>query len=367
MTRRRTVSDLLSSGEVILGGSAPSAPVVLSTRVRLARNIAGHHFPGWASPADKAALLEDICSAILPLEPLEGAALFRMGDLPDNDRTVLVESHLISRELAKSSEGSGALIDSATGLSIMINEEDHLRIQMVRGGLDLDLLYKGVDALDSAMETRLDYAFSKDFGYLTACPTNLGTGMRASVMLHLPGLVLDGHMEQAIRMMNQVGMTVRGHLGEGSEATGSLFQVSNQQTLGEDEATILRHLRNVVDAVIEQEINSRFRLLEEKGDKVLDKIGRARGVLQNGHLLSSEEAMDHLSLIRLAVDTGMLPEVWRPKVDSLFIASQPAHMQVRLGGETSPAGRDAARAKMMREEFAQLPTLTHIYGDGSAG
>jgi len=267
----------------------------------------------------------------------------------------------------KAREGSGAIIDVASGLSIMINEEDHLRIQMVRGGLELDSLWKGVDALDSAMEGRLDYAFSKEIGYLTACPTNLGTGMRASVMLHLPGLVLDGHMEQAIRMMNQVGMTVRGHLGEGSDATGSIFQVSNQQTLGEDEATILRRLRNVVDAVIEQEINARFKLLEEKGDKLLDKIGRARGILQNGHLLSSEEAMDLLSLVRLAVDTGMLPEVWRPKVDALFIASQPGHMQVRCGKEMNPAQRDAARAKIMREEFAEMPTLTHSINNGSAG
>lgn len=358
---------MISTGEAILAGSAPSAPVVLSTRVRLARNIAGHSFPGWANPAEKAALLEDISGAVLPLEALEGAALLRMADISDNDRMVLVESHLISRELMKAREGSGAIIDVASGLSIMINEEDHLRIQMVRGGLELDSLWKGVDALDSAMEGRLDYAFSKEIGYLTACPTNLGTGMRASVMLHLPGLVLDGHMEQAIRMMNQVGMTVRGHLGEGSDATGSIFQVSNQQTLGEDEATILRRLRNVVDAVIEQEINARFKLLEEKGDKLLDKIGRARGILQNGHLLSSEEAMDLLSLVRLAVDTGMLPEVWRTKVDALFIASQPGHMQVRCGKEMNPAQRDAARAKIMREEFAEMPTLTHSINNGSAG
>jgi protein arginine kinase len=258
------------------------------------------------------------------------------------------------------------VVKKGLGCSIMINEEDHMRIQMVRRGVDLENLWKNVDAIDTAIEEKLDYAFSDKFGYLTACPTNLGTGMRASAMMHLPGLCLAGHMEQVIRTVGELGLAVRGHFGEGTEATGSIFQISNQQTLGEDEGTIIRRLENVLSAVIEQELNAREKLLEEKGDKFLDKIGRARGILQNGHLLSSEEAMDHLSLIRLAADMGMIPASWRDVADRLLVETQPGHMQVRAGEEIDPAKRDAIRAKIMREEFAQMPTLTHINGALSA-
>jgi len=365
VTQARTVSELVGAGEAILSGG--STGVVLSTRLRLARNLAGHSFPGWANPAEKAAMLEEISGAILPLPELDGATFLRMGDLSDNDRLILVESHLISRELMNAREGSGAIIRMADGVSIMVNEEDHLRIQIVGGGLDLNRLYEKIDALDTALESKLDYAFSKELGYLTACPTNLGTALRASAMLHLPGLVLMGYMEQVIRAMNELGMVVRGHLGEGSEATGSFFQFSNQQTLGENEESILRRLGNALAEVIKQEEIARLRLLEEKGDKFLDKIGRARGILQNARLLTSEEAMDLLSLTRLAVDMNLLPSSWRGRVDALLVAVQPAHLQLGRGTEMSPAQRDAVRAKIVREEFAEMPALTHIEGEGQAG
>lgn len=356
----------MSSGEAILGADGNSCPIVISTRIRLARNLAGHPFPGWADDEAKGSLLEECITSLCSVPALTEALVLRIGDLSETERLVLVESHLISRELMSSHDSSGVVVEARTGSSVMINEEDHLRIQMVQPGMDLAALWQRIDELDTAIEGELDYAFSKELGYLTACPTNLGTGMRASAMMHLPGLVLAGHMEQVIRMVNQLGLAVRGHFGEGSEATGSIFQISNQQTLGEDEASIIKRLSNVLASVIEQEHNARFKLLEEKGDKLLDKIGRARGILQNGHLLSSDEAMDLLSYIRLAVDMGMLPERWRGVTDSLIIRTQPGHMLREAGHDIGPAERDAARAKIMREEFAQLPALIHINGVANA-
>jgi len=350
----------------INGVDASSRPVVFSIRMRLARNLAGHRLPGWADKTARAQVLGECFSALRGVEALSGAAYLMMDELDEFEKLALVESHLISRELMASKHDSGVVVKKSAGCSIMINEEDHLRIQMVRRGMDLEALWKNIDAVDDAIEEKLDYAFSDKLGYLTACPTNLGTGMRASAMMHLPGLCLAGHMEQVIRTVAQLGLAVRGHFGEGTEATGSIFQISNQQTLGEDEGTIIRRLANVLSAVIEQELNAREKLLEEKNDKFLDKIGRARGVLQNGHLLSSEEAMDHLSLTRLAADMGMVPASWRDVADRLLVETQPGLMQVRAGAEIDPARRDALRAKIMREEFAQMPTLTHINGAMSA-
>jgi protein arginine kinase len=290
---------------------------------------------------------------------LENATALHLDALSQLERLILVESHLISRELMNSRGNSGVVALPQLGCSVMINEEDHLRIQIVQPGMDLETLWEKVNALDSAIEGEIDYAYSPHLGYLTACPTNLGTAIRASAMLHLPGLVLKGHMEQVIRMVNQLGIAVRGHFGEGSDATGSIFQISNQQTLGEDESTIIRRLHNVLDSIIEQEHNARFSLLEEKSEKLLDKIGRARGILQNGHLLSSDEAMEMLSMIRLAADMEMIPSMWREKVDRLIIESQPGHMQRKADEELGPSRRDVLRAAMMREEFASVPALTH--------
>jgi len=343
----------------MLSGVGVSCPVVISTRLRIARNVAGRPFPGWAKTEQRHRLLEDCIAALEGVPLLADASFLRMDSLSALEKLVLVESHLISRELMNSRGHSGVVVMPQRGCSIMINEEDHLRVQMVQPGMGLEALWDRVNEMDDAIEARIDFAFSPHLGYLTACPTNLGTSIRASAMLHLPGLVLKGHMEQVIRMVNQLGIAVRGHFGEGSDATGSIFQISNQQTLGEDEFSIIRRLHNVLDAIIEQEHNARFSLLEEKGEKLLDKIGRARGVLQNGHLLSSDEAMETLSSIRLATDMEMIPQQWRERVDRLMIESQPGHMQRRADAELGPSRRDIIRAKMMREEFASIPALTH--------
>ena len=333
------------------------APVVLSTRVRLARNLVDAPFPERASMTQRSDVMARCANQIADLSQMKNGAFFDVAELSDLERQVLLERHLISRELCDSQSGSGVFINKDQTCSVMINEEDHLRIQFLKTGFSLRSVWKQIDRFDSSLENELDLAFSSEFGYLTACPTNLGTGLRASVMLHLPGLVISNNMDKVIRAVNQLGITVRGLFGEGSDATGHVFQISNQQTLGESEEEILSRLASVFKTIIDHEINARFKYLEENCSCLLDQIGRAFGVLKNAYVLNSNEAMNLLSLMRLAVDLEMLPEVNRSDIDRLFIECQPGHIQYVAGEGIEPDARDLCRAKTLREEFAQLPAL----------
>jgi len=242
----------------------------------------------------------------------------------------------------------------------MINEEDHLRIQVLRAGFQLKKAWSVINALDSELEERLDYAYSPQLGYLTACPTNLGTGMRASAMMHLPALVISGQMEKVVRAVNQLGLVVRGLFGEGSDASGSIFQISNQTTLGEAEEEIIKRLGSVLESIIEHELNARAKLIETDAPKLHDKIGRAYGILQNSHLLTSTEAMNLLSLLRLGIDLNVFPEESRTVIDRLFIETQPGHIQNTVQHDLESVQRDALRADKLRTEFATFakPTFT---------
>lgn len=333
------------------------APVVLSTRVRLARNLVDTPFPERANSTQRSDILTKCADQIANLTQMKHGGFFDVSELSDLEKQVLVERHLISRELCESDSGSGVFINKDQTCSVMINEEDHLRIQFLKSGFNLRSVWRQIDRFDSSLESGLDVAFSHEFGYLTACPTNLGTALRASVMMHLPGLVISEHMEKVIRAVNQLGITVRGLYGEGSDATGHVFQISNQQTLGESEQAIMSRLGNVLKSIIDHEINARFKYLEENRARLLDQVGRAFGVLQNAHVLSSNEALNLLSLMRLAVDFGMLPEDNRSDVDRLFIECQPGHIQYAAGEGIEPAARDLSRADKLRKEFKQLPSL----------
>ena len=351
------ISPLITAKAELAEGGHPAEPIVLSTRIRLARNIAPHPFPGWAKPAQRMTLQEQLMAAIGSAPGMENSLKIDLGELSDLEKLILVERHLISRELTEAEAGAGVVVSPDQSIAVMLNEEDHLRLQAVASGFNLNSTWAALNELDSALENRLDYAFSRELGYLTACPTNLGTGLRASAMLHLPGLVIQDHIEKVIRMVNQLGMAVRGLFGEGSEATGSIFQISNQQTLGESEETIISRLRSILQAIIEQEENARLKIIEQKSDKLFDKMGRAYGILRHGHLLSSDEAMNLLSLMRLAVDLGMMPEHLRGHVDRLFIESQPGHIQYTAKTAIEPAERDRQRARRMREEFGPVAAL----------
>lgn len=351
------ITPLIETRAELTDGGLPAEPIVLSTRIRLARNLSGEAFPGWAKLSQRQGALNRCVDSLSLIDNFKDALFLQISDLNELERRVLVERRLISRELAEREEGGGVFITPNQQLSVMINEEDHLRIQCLRSGFNLRKAWKEADSVDGLIEARLDYAFSDQYGYLTACPTNLGTGLRASAMLHLPGLVMRQHMEKVVRMVNQLGMAVRGSLGEGSEATGSIFQISNQQTLGESEEAILKRLVNILHAIIEQESNARGMLIEEQSAMLLDKIGRAHGILSNGHLLSSEEAVGLLSLIRLAVDLGMLPDGLRGRIDRLSMDVQPGHVQCFAESDILPERRDEIRAARIREEFASFPAL----------
>jgi len=262
-----------------------------------------------------------------------------------------VERHLISREHAAKSAGSGLVLNKEESLCVMINEEDHLRMQALRPGLQLKQAWMAIDQVDTELERRLDYAFSSDLGYLTACPTNLGTGIRVSAMLHLPGLVHAEQINQIIQSVNKLGLAVRGLYGEGTEALGNVFQVSNQMTLGEVETDIVERLNKVLQQIIEHEENARAQLLEKKPKMVFNLIGRAYGILANAHSITSKETMNLLSLMRLGVDLGEFPTAERALVDELFVITQPAHLQKQFTEKLVAEERDLLRADMLRERL----------------
>ena len=350
-----TIGSLIEAPSEFTDSSSGKSAIVLMTRIRLARNLAGHPFPGWAKPSEREKVLESCRSVLISTPLLKRGLSVGVDELGELERRILVERHLISRELSGSKQGSGVVISKDQTVSVMINEEDHLRIQMMRGGVQLKKVWGAINELDSLLEDSFDFAFSPSLGYLTACPTNLGTAMRASAMMHLPALVIASQMEKVVRAVNQLGMVVRGLFGEGSDASGSIFQISNQTTLGESEEEILKRLSGVLQSIIEHELNARARLLESDSGKLFDKIGRAFGILQNGHVLSSNEAMNLLSLIRLGVDLGIFPEARRCVTDRLFIEAQPGHLQYAQKAEVDAGQRDLLRADRLRSEFANFP------------
>src|SRR5580692_442949 len=332
----------------------PHDRIVMSSRVRLARNLRDAAFPGWAKKAERVKALEIIRPAVESLPQLTGAFSESMDNLSALDKQILIERHLISREHAAKSAGSGLVLNREESLCVMINEEDHLRMQALRPGLQLKQAWLAIDQADSALEKKLNYAFSPDIGYLTACPTNLGTGIRVSAMLHLPGLVLAEQINAIIQSVNRLGLAVRGLYGEGTEALGNVFQVSNQRTLGETETAIVERLDKVLSQIIEHEENARAQLLEKKPKMVYNHIGRAYGILANAHSISSKETMNLLSLLRLGVDLGLFAGAERSLVDELFLITQPAHLQKQFSDKLSAEERDLMRADMVRERLKNV-------------
>jgi len=332
----------------------PHNKIVMSSRVRLARNLKNLAFPGWAKKAERIKVLEMIRPAIEALPQMADHFSETMDTLSLLEKNILVERHLISREHAAKNAGSGLVLNREETLCVLINEEDHLRMQALRPGLQIKQAWQAIDTVDSKLEKKLDYAFAADLGYLTACPTNLGTGIRVSAMLHLPGLVLAEQINQIIQAVNKLGLAVRGLYGEGTEALGNVFQVSNQMTLGESEADIVEKLNKVLSQIIEHEENARSSLLEKKPKTVYNHIGRAYGILANAHSISSKETMNLLSLMRLGVDLNQFPDLDRALVDELFIITQPNHLQKRYSDKLTAEERDLLRADMLRERLKSV-------------
>jgi protein arginine kinase len=334
--------------------AGPHDRIVMSSRVRLARNLKGFAFPGWAKKAERVRACDVLRPAVEGLPQMAGAFAESMEALSPLEKNVLVERHLISREHAAKGAGSGIVLSRDHSLCVMINEEDHLRMQCLCPGMQLQQVWMAIDQADTALEKKLDYAFTAELGYLTACPTNLGTGIRVSAMLHLPALVLAEQINQIIQAVNKLGLAVRGLYGEGTEALGNLFQVSNQMTLGEAEAEIVDRLTKVVAQIIEHEENARASLLEKKPKSVFNHIGRAYGILANAHSITSKETMNLLSLFRLGLEQGLFGSVPHSLADELFLLTQPAHLQLRFSEKLAAEERDVLRADMVRERLRNV-------------
>ncbi|MEO8044802.1 MAG: protein arginine kinase [Spartobacteria bacterium] len=348
-------AQVMSSAGEWLRGEGPHHQVVVSSRVRLARNLRHRSFPGWAKKAERTQILELIKPRVEELPEMQDSFSELLQDLSALEKQVLVERHLISREHAAKGIGSAVTMNRKQTLSIMINEEDHLRMQSIRSGLQLKSAFKLVDKVDSTLEGKLDIAYDQHLGYLTACPTNVGTGMRASAMLHLPGLVLSDLINQVIQAVNKIGLAVRGLYGEGTEAMGNLFQISNQTTLGEKEDEIISRLTKVIETIIEKEHDARQMLIQKKPDTLWDQIGRAYGVLTYAHAMTSKEALNLLSVMKLGVDLGAFPEEGRLPIDELFIETQPAHLQKTSQQKLNAEERDFLRAEIIRGRLKLFP------------
>ena len=344
----------------------PHDRIVMSSRVRLARNLRDFAYPGWAKKPERVKVLETVLPAVSSLPEMSDSFCEAMDNLTALDKQLLVERHLISREHAAKNVGSGLVVNRAETFSVMINEEDHLRMQALRPGFQTREAWQAIDKLDSALEKKLNIAFDNELGYLTACPTNLGTGIRVSAMLHLPGLVLSEQINPIIQSVNKLGLAVRGLYGEGTEALGNVFQVSNQMTLGESETVIVERLEKVLSQIIEHEENARQTLMEKKPKVVFNHIGRAYGILANAHSISSKETMNLLSFLRLGVDMELFPGTQRSLVDELFLVTQPAHLQKQVSDKLSAEERDLIRADMVRDRLKNVSRPVVKPSGGSA-
>ncbi|HON07465.1 MAG TPA: protein arginine kinase [Verrucomicrobiota bacterium] len=346
--------DFLTPYPDVAKREGPDNAIIISSRVRLARNLKNFSFPGWATKQDRIRAMDLMRPAVENLPQMKDGFSTIMDELSPIDKQLLVERHLISREHAVKSSGSAVVISKGEVFSIMINEEDHLRMQALLPGFQLESAYNKIDEVDTLLEKQLDYAFSPRLGYLTACPTNVGTGIRVSAMLHLPGIVLSEQINQIIQAVNKLGLAVRGLYGEGTDALGNIFQVSNQQTLGEEELQILERLQKVVAQVVEHESNARALLLEKQKTAVLNHIGRAYGILANAYSMSSKEAMNLLSLLKLGVDYGFFPDATRSLVDELFLICQAGHLQKLYPNTGEPEQRDIVRSNIIREKLKDI-------------
>ncbi len=347
-------------GEGVSGGEWLStrgahADIVISSRVRLARNVRNHRFAVKCDGAERAEIEQHVRFALGRVEFDEEMVYLDLARAPALDGELLVERHLISRELAHGSGPRAACYAPSESVCIMVCEEDHLRLQVLRSGFELDAAWSLADDLDDRIARRVEYAFSSRFGYLTCCPTNVGTGLRASVMLHLPALVYSKHIEKVFQAGSKMNLAVRGLYGEGTQALGDFYQISNQVALGLSEQDVLERLNRVVPQFIDYERRLRDALEKSDRARLEDRIWRAYGVLRAARTISTEETLELLSAIRLGVNLGLLPSALTIEtVNELFITSQPAHLQRLAQHVMEPRERDIARADLLRAKLGAL-------------
>ncbi len=347
------LDDVVRQAGEWLRGCGPMHEIVISTRIRLARNVRGFPFLPRADTDKRAEISSTVVSAVQRAESLSDLIHIDVANLDDLDRMLLVERHLISRQHADGSGARCVAFQPDEAAAIMVNEEDHLRIQVMRSGLQVAEAWERIDALDDALEEQLDFEFHQQYGYLTACPTNVGTGIRVSVMLHLPALRLTNELEKVGRAARDMKLAIRGLHGEGTEALGDFFQISNQITLGRSEADIIDDFASVViPKIVEYEETARAALLKSRPHALEDKVCRAVGQLTSARLMSSSEAMQYLSHIRLGLHMGQLSTIDLRTINELFIQVQPAHLQKLHGERMSGEQRSIERAAFIRTRLS---------------
>jgi protein arginine kinase len=341
-----------TSGEW-LRATGPESDIVISSRVRLARNLAAFPFTNRANSYQKAEIESLLRDRITKLDLTPKLGYVNLPGLSTLDRQFLVERQLISRELASADGPRGVALVPQETVSLMVNEEDHIRLQVMRSGFTLDESWQEIDRVDDLLEQRVTYAFSEEFGYLTACPTNVGTGMRASVMLHLPALEHTKQIEKVFRALQKINLAVRGLYGEGSRASGHFYQISNQVTLGKSETGILNEIHSVIPQIITYERQARQTWLRENRQGLRDKVARAYGTLCSAMMMTSEETMELLSFVRLGINLSLVEDITIPTVNELFIQTQPAHLQKLVGSPLDGEDRNAARARYLQKRLRE--------------
>ena len=338
-----------------LRATGPESDIVISSRLRLARNLANFPFLTRLTPAQRNEVIQEIEKAVKGSNFLRQAYYIASDKLTELDKQFLLERHLVSRELVTEEGASAVAITPDEMVSLMVIEEDHLRLQVFQSGLNLAEAWRIADEIDSEMEKQLDYAFDANLGYLTACPTNVGTGIRASCMLHLPSLVLTKQVHKVLQALSKLNLAVRGLYGEGTQASGNFFQFSNQITLGQPEGEIISNLEGVIRQVIAHEREARDYLRKKKKNKMEDQIWRALATLKAARMISSSEAIQLFSLVQVGVDAGVLEgQVTHTDLNQLFLLIQPAHLQKVAGKELSATERDIRRAERIREYFSKV-------------
>jgi protein arginine kinase len=336
-----------------LDASGEHADIVLSTRVRLARNLQGYAFGQRARVNDREAVLRQFRSSVGRTEMLQGGTLLEIPSVAERTRRILLERRLVTRELlgtdgAEPGRATAVHLSNRDPVSVMVNEEDHLRVQSLLSGLRIQEAWRMVDRLDEELGRELPFAYHPEFGFLTSCPTNVGSGLRASVFMHLPGLVLTKEIGKTLKGLGELGLTFRGLYGEGSEVVGNFFQVSNQTTLGRTEEDLIDHLDRIVRKVINDELHARQVLLRDARGVTEDKIWRAYGLLRYARSLPFEELMNLLSGVRLGVSLKLLPRLRVYSLNKMMIFTQPAHLEQAAGRDLPQAESDAHRASYVR-------------------
>ena len=346
-----TLDDFINRTGEWLKGAGANANIVISTRIRLARNVAKRPFPNKAKKKELLDTLNLVQDAVNANALFKDTTFLKIADLDNVDKQFLIERHLMSHEHAANPDGKALIVSKDEDLAIMVNEEDHLRIQVMHSGFDLDGTWKIINDIDDALSEKLDYAYSSNWGYLTACPTNTGTAMRGSVMLHLPALVMTKQINKVLTAITKLSFAARGFYGEGTQASGNFYQISNQVALGHSEEDVIQNINGLIRQVLEQEEQARQALLLQNRQMLEDKIFRSLGILKNAYIISSQETVELLSMVRLGVDVSIIKDVDRKSINDLFIMIQPAHLQKLERKKLSSSERDVRRATLIRQKL----------------